>query len=333
MVNALLCDLPSTVYDAKEIDMVLGYLQQLHFVHGYETIFLSKGAFGKLEKEMSFENQFVKKVPQMRNRDDRSVKKVRETLDEILWSMKKLNIADAQLGSFLDIFSAWIEAGSLKALVIVPMTGAISSFSHFFHVLNSDIRDIIDPVADDVELWFFSHFGDVPIQWPYYLDFSDEAREALMVRFDFDQFKDLRTSVCRYSLWREVGVVRENMLLKGAEFATSVLRFAETFHRNKIVITQSAIGVSNDNILASEELKWNYPSLRRVLGEPFPEFSSCFIMDRFYSSEFIKKMQPLGSLKNKTNPLAYYSLFELACEKEIHSAQENFKKRKIKHIS
>jgi hypothetical protein len=213
------------------------------------------------------------------------------------------------------------------------VTKAISSFSHFIHILISDKRDIINLVADDLELWFFSHFGNVHIQWPYYLDFSNEVREALMTRFNFDQFRDLRSSVCRYSPDGEAGVSREDKLLKAAEFAASLLRFAEAFHRDKIVITQSAIGVSNDSLLASKELKWNYPSLRRVLGEPFPDYSACFIIDSFYSSEVVKRMRPLDSLKNKANPLAYYSLFESACEKEVHLAEENFTKRKIKYIS
>lgn len=336
MVNALLSYLPATVYEAKEIDMAIGYIRQLHFVHGYETIFLPEGAFRKLQTRIPRENEYVKKLPQRHKSDDKLVKEAGEILDRILWSLKKTDHVDAQLDSFLDIFSTWIRALSLKAVVVLPMARAIDSLSHFFHILVSDQRDFIGNLADDLELWLFSRFADVPIQWPYYLDFSNEIKETLLTRFDFDQFKDLRTAICKSSVGKGLRVERENMLLGGAEFVGSILEFAKTFHRDKIIITQSAIGASNDSILAFKELNWHHPSLMQVLEEPIlndENFASCFMIDRFYSSEFIKKMQPFGSLKSAMNPLVYYASFELACDKEVGLALENFRERKIKHIS
>ena len=335
MVNALLWDLLSTFDDPEETNLVISYVQQLHFFHGFEAIFVSEDTYDRIMARKPYENDYLRKLPTFQKSQEKLLEKIKNELDSILWALKKTDHIEAQLNSFVSLYSKWVHALSLKAVVVLPMMTPTSSVSHFFHILVSDKRDFISHLADDLELWLLSRFGNVPIRWPYYLNFSKQVKEDLSTQFDFEQFKDLRTKICRYPTTKQEEQTRKKFLREALESNRSIIEFSMTNYRDNIVLTRSAIGVSNENLLAFERLNWHNPKLMEILQEPILNskgFVPCFVPDKLYSFELIRRIQPLGSLRNAINPLDYYAMFELVCDKNVDLALENFKNRLgIKH--
>ena len=330
MVNALLWDLPSTFDDPEETNLVISYVQQLHFFHGFEAIFVSEDTYDRIMARKLYENDYLRKLPTFQNSQDKLLAKIKHELDSILWTLKKTDHIEAQLNSFVSLYSKWVHALSLKAVVVLPMMAPTSSVSHFFHILVSDKRDFIGHLADDLELWLLSRFGNVPIRWPYYLNFSKQIKEDLSTQFDFEQFKYSRTEICKYPTTKQEEQTRKKLLWEALEFNRSIIEFSMINYPDNIIFTRSAIGVSNENLLAFERLNWYHPKLMKILQEPIltgKGFMPCFVPDKLYSFELIQRIQPLSSLRNAINPLNYYSAFELACDKDVDLALENFKKR------
>ena len=329
MVNALLWDLPSTLYNPEETNLVVEYVQQIHFLHGFETIFVSENIYDRIAARRPYENDYLRKLPNFQNSLYKLLEKVKHELDSILWNLKKIDHIEAQLNSFVSLYSKWVHALSLEAVVVLPMMVPTSSVSHFFHILVSDKRDFIGHLADDLELWLLSRFANVPIRWPYYLNFSEQIKENLSTQFDLDQFKDLRTEICKYPTTKQEEQTRKKLLREALEFNKSIMEFSMTNYPDSIVLTRSAIGVSNENLLASERLNWHHPKLMKILQEPILNskgFVPCFVPDKLYSLELIRRIQPLSSLRDAIDPLKY-AVAELLCDKNVDFALENFKKR------
>jgi len=330
MVNALLWGFPSTLDIGEEIDLAFQYFEQLHFLHGFETIFMAEDTFNCIRKEKPKINDYLRKLPNSRNSQGKLLEKIKHELDSILWELKKTDYTEAQLHSFVSIYSKWLHALPLKAVVVLPMMVPTGSVSHFFHLLVGGKRDFIGPLADDLELWFLSRFADVSFRWPYYLNLSKQMKEVLSTQFDFAQFKDLRTKICMYPTSNQEKQGRSELLRQAQEFNRLITEFSTTNYPDNIVFTRSAIGVSNENLLAFERLNWHYPKLMKILqGPPLNNkgFVSCFVADKLYSLELMHRIKPLGSLEHTTNPLNYYATFELICDRNMDLALENFKKR------
>lgn len=327
MVNALLWDLPSTFYN---LDLMIGYVQQIHLLHGFETIFVSESIHDRIVGRKPYTTSYLRQLPNFDDRQDRLLERIKHELDSILWNLKKTDHTEAQLGSFLSLYSKWLHALSLEAVVVLPMMAPTSASSHFFHILVSDKRDFIGHLADDLELWLLSRFADVAIRWPYYLDFSREIKENLLAQFDFDQFRNLRTEICKCPTNKQEEKTRNKLLWKAMEFNRSMIEFSTTNYPDKVVLTRSAIGVSNENLLAFARLNRHYPKLTEILQEPILSnkgFVPCFVPDKLYSFELVQRIQPLKSLRNTINVLNYYAAFELACDKDVDLALKIFGKR------
>jgi len=330
MVNALLYGLPFTLGDPEEDKLLISYVKQLHCFHGFETIFVPEETYNRIITIKPLENDYLRKLPTPQNTEDKLLTKIKHELDSILWVLKKTDYLEAQLGSFISLYSMWAHALSLKAVVVLPTISPTSSVSHFFHILVSDKRDFIGRLADDLELWFLSRFGVVSVRWPYYLNFTKQIEEDLSTEFEFKPFNDLRTEICRYPASRQEEQIRKKLLCDAIKFNRLLVDFSMANYSDNIILTPSTLGVSNKNLLAFEKLDWHFPKLMKILQEPILNsegFVPCFVQDELYSLELIRRIQPLSLLGNAVNPLDYYRAFELGLDTNIDLALESFRKR------
>jgi len=337
MVNAILWSPASALNNVEETGLVIRYIQQLHSFHGFDTIFVPEDTYSRIRKKETYRMDYLRRLPNPPNRSDELIAEIRCRLDSILWELKRTDHIEAQLTSFISLYSKWIHARLLEAVVVLPMTSPTSPVSRFFHTLTGDQREFIKHLADDLELWFLSRFADIRIRWPHFLDFPEEIEEIISARFDLDKLKHLRTEICEYPTGKQEEQTRKKLLQEALELNGLIMEFATKNYRGITILTQSAIGVSNRNLLAFERLNWHYSELMKILQEPFPSskrFLPCFIPDKLYSLEVVRKIEPLNSLQDATNPLEYYATFELVHDKNVDLALKSFERRLgVKHTS
>lgn len=334
MVNGIICDL-YLPRNLEEMESVISYLHQLHFIHGFEKIYVPEVAIARIREWIQTYNMiYLRKLEEITSREDMLVRGCEEELDSILWKMKRTDVLEAQLDSFLSLYGMWLQAKRLKSLLVQSMSIPTNPFSRLVHLLVGEQREFIDLLADDIELWLFSHFADLYAEWPYFFNFSTETAKRLQkndcYRHFHNQFINLRTTSCTYSTERSSLMKREETISRMLKYCSSILESLAKEHGKDMILTKASLTVSNETLVATRGEFWNYSALSEFLGqirEPHPVFSPSFVHIKFYPLVLLKSIKPFGSLSKSTNPLVYYSSFEEIQEAELKFALTRFRKR------
>lgn len=327
MVNALIPDLP-TPTTKIEIKHIIQYLRQLHFLRGFETIYTPEKS---LVNQISL--NFLREFPERFERNMNSlIEVITEKLNSILWDMKKTDYMDADLTSFTSLYSLWLRARSMKAVIVFCRLHLLSPVLHLSQLLISDRRDFIGNLADDIELWFFSHLADVQVQLPFFIDFSEEIRDLFSKRIDINKLHKLLNDLCKYPTsdyeWKERGETLSRVI----NYGKVILRLARSRYRNQIVITSYPVAISNKSFGSFERLPWNYPSLKAIFKNVLLQndtFNPFFILDTLYPRELLERMEPLEKIPLQKTPI----LLDIKSERTGYQAIELAHRKFLERLS
>lgn len=231
MVNAIILDLALPRY-TEETDFAITYLRQMNFFHGFETVLGTKTVLDTISEFTSVnQEKYLKELRQISRSDSKLVKDFEKKLNLILWQMKRTDIHEAQLTSLLSLYAIWLQAKRLKSLIIQSMSDPTSDFSRLIHILAGEGREFIGLLADDIELWLFSHFADLYVEWPYFLHFPKKVVETFLEDDYFKkirkQFIGFRTRICRYPVNQLEMNKRARMILKIQQYFGWILTLAK----------------------------------------------------------------------------------------------------------
>jgi len=335
MVDAIVSDL---VFSEKieEINFVLSYLRQLHFLQGFERIFLPKAALDAIKESATIEDKkFLEQIDKPTKSENALSKECESELSSILWKMKRTDIQEAQLSSLLSLYPIWLQAKRQRSVIIQAALEPTSHFSRLIHLLAGEQRDFIGRLADDIELWFLSHFADLYTEWPFFLSFTKDTAKILQkndyYRKSFAEFKDLRTKTCAHPANEREFRKRATMLSEMVTYSHQILRLAQERHGKDIILCRASLAVSNETLKGTAKETWHYPVMARFSKEEAKTadqtFLPCFAHIKYYPLGLLKSIKPYGLLTKNTNPLVYYSLFETAQEAELKLVLSEFKKR------
>jgi len=237
MVNAIVSDLAFSE-NIEEINFVLSYLRQLHFLQGFERIFLPKAALDAIREWATIEEEkFIEEIGKPAKSENALLKECESRLSSILWKMKRTDIHEAQLSSLLSLYLIWLQAKRQRSVIVQAGFEPTSHFSRLIHLLSGEQREFIGRLADDVELWFLSHFGDLYTEWPFFLSFSKDTVKILQkndyYRESFGEFKDLRTKTYAYPVNKREFRKRAMMLSEMVTYSHQILKLAKEKHGKK----------------------------------------------------------------------------------------------------
>jgi len=335
MVNAIVSDLVFSE-NIEEINFVLSYLRQLHFLQGFERIFLPKATLYAIREWATIEvEKFLEEIDKPTKRENALLKECESGLSSILWKMKRTDIHEAQLSSLLSLYSIWMQAKGQRSVIIQAALEPTNPFSRLIHLLAGEQREFIGRLADDIELWFLSHFADLYTEWPFFLNFSRETAKILQkndyYRESFRKFKDLRTKTCAHPVNEREFAKRAKMLSEMVTYSHQILRRAKERHGKEIILCKASLAVSNETLIGTAKETWKYPEMARFFKEEAKTadqtFLPCFAHIKYYPLRLLKSIKPYGLLTKNTNPLVYYSMFETAQEAELKLVLSEFKKR------
>jgi hypothetical protein len=335
MVNAIVSDLVFSK-NIEEIAFVLSYLRQLHFLQGFERIFLPRTAFDAIKESATIEeDKFLESIDKPTKSESALLKECEMELSSILWTMKRTDIHEAQLSSLLSLYSTWLQAKRQRSVIVQAALEPTSPFSRLIHLLAGEQKEFIGHLADDIELWFLSHFGDLYTEWPFFLSFSKDTARTLQkndyYRDFFGEFVDLRTKTCGYSASKHEFTKRAIMLSEMVAYSHQILRLAKEMHGKEIILYRASLAVSNETITGIAREAWRYQTMAKFFKDEAKTtdqtFLPCFAYIKHYPLRLLKSMKPHGPLTKKTNPLVYHSLFETAQEAELELVLSSFKKR------
>jgi len=291
MPNVLIPNLPRQTTEAEK-DYILRYLQQLHFVRGYDTIYLVRN----IVDEKNTPLDYVKVFPeQFEEEVYSSIEAMKEKIDRMLWCLKKTDHMEAGLTPFLSLYSLWLRAKLANAFVLFSGLSLVSPVIHLCQVLTNERRDFIGNLAEDIELWFFSHFADVRVHWPFFLSFSNENRKALEKQIDFEDFHQLLNQLFIYPRSTAEWNDRAKTIARVRDYAKLILISSKKQFRSEIVVTTTPIVPRNSTLRSFEQLTWNYSTFAKqikMITRKENRFTPYFGVDALYPRELIVKMIP-----------------------------------------
>lgn len=334
MVNAIILDL-ALPRNTEEINFAITYLRQLNFFHGFETVFVPKTVLDTISEFTSVsQEKYLKELRQISRSDAKLMKDFEKKLNSILWQMKRTDIHEAQLTSLLSLYAIWLQAKRLKSLIIQSMSDPTSDFSRLIHLLAGEGREFISFLADDIELWLFSHFADIYVEWPYFLRFPQKLVEAFLEDDYFKknrkQFISFRTQVCVHPVNELEMNKRARMISKMQQYFSWILALAKEKYGEEVIISKASLAVSNKTLKATERKTLNYSELTKFFKETNPvtqSFTPYFVHVKFYPSKLLKPVKPYSLLPKSTNALIYYHMFETAQEAELKLVLSKFRER------
>jgi len=334
MVNAIILDL-DLPRNTEEINFAITYLRQLNFFHGFKTIFVPTTVLDTISEFTSVnQEKYLKELGQVSRSDSKLEKDFEKKLNSILWKMKRTDTYEAQLTSLLSLYAIWLQAKRLKSLIIQSMSDPTSNFSQLIHLLAGEGREFIGPLADDIELWLFSHFADLYVKWPYFLRFPREVAETFL-KDDYlkriqKQFIDFRTRTCVHPANELEMNKRARIISKMQQYFSWILTLAKEKYGEEVIISKASLVVSNKTLKATERKTLNYSELAKFFKESKSvnqNFAPCFIHVKFYPSKLLKPVKRYGLLPKSANSLVYYRMFETAQEAELKLVFSKFRER------
>jgi hypothetical protein len=324
-------DLPRNI---EEVNFAITYLRQLHFLHGFERIFVPKVVLGTISEFTQVDGEkYLEKLGQLDDSEDKLVREFENEFTSILWQMKRTDIYEAQLSSLLSLYAIWLQAKRLRSLIVQSLSTPTDSFFRLIHLLAGEQREFIGRLADDIELWLFSHFADLYVEWPYFLSFTKEMVEIFQ-KDDYykksqEQFIDFRTRTCVYPANKFEFRKRAKMISQMLAHFNWIIRSATEKFSKEIIISRASLAVSNVTLITTKKKTLNYSMLAEFREVQLTNrvLVPCFLHIKFYPSELLKSVRPYGLLPEGTNPLVYYSLFENAQEAELKLVLSKLRKR------
>ena len=333
MVNAIVYDL-SFSRNIEGIELAVGYLRQLHFVHGFETVFIPSTLHAVVNSQKNKKEKYLRELRGLNRNENNAMKECEEKLQSILWKMKRTDIDESHLRPFLSLVSVWLQAIRLRSVVVEPVCSPVNSFSALICLLVGDQRDYIGKLAEDVELWLFSHFADLYSEWPFFLDFSVQTADSVQEDEGYAKFQrlfmGLRTKSQIYSTHESPLKERSKTLSRMLAYCNFILALAKQKYGKEVIITRSSLAVSNKTLSATRKRTLNYADLAHLLWQDNsdrPTFVPCFAHIKLHPLELLKSIRPYGLLPRKVNPLVYYGSFEMSEEAQLELALSAFRKR------
>jgi len=331
MVNAIIVDLyfPKS---AEEINFAITYLRQLNFFHGFENIFVPKVVLDAISEFVSLrQEKYLKELEQISRNECKLVKNFEKTLNSILWQIKRTDVYEAQLSPLLSLYAILLQAKKLKSLVILSMSDPTSYFSRLIHLLAGEGKEFIGPLADDIELWLFSHFADLYIECPYFLRLPKKVAEEFLKDNYFKKIRsqiiDFRTQICMYPTSELEIKKRAKMISKMQRYFNWIVMLAKEKYNKEIILSKASLAVSNETLMTKRRKALNYPELATFFKLIDQNFVPCFIHAKFYPLELLKSVKPCDLLLKGTDPLVYYRMFENVQEAELNLVFRKFRER------
>jgi hypothetical protein len=333
MVNAAVWEfLPPK--NSEEKESTVAYLRQFHCLQGFQNIFIPRSAFSSICNVIEAEDSYVKMLPMITREDEKTLESLEESLNSLLWKMKKIEVHDSDLTSFLSAFAIWLQAKRLKAVVILPLSNPTSDFSRLIHFLVGERRDYLGNIAEDIELWFFSHFADLDAEWPYFFDFPLSTANALEEDSYFLKYRrrltEFRGNYLSWSAtrkdWTGYGRAFSNMLV----IQGLILGHMAKKYGDRVFVRKNSFAPTKENLKARVNSRWKCHPFGRILKETKMKnesFTPYFMEFDFYPFELLKSIKPTDLLNKKAKPFWYSHAFETVNKAELRTVLSGYRKR------
>ena len=334
MVNVVIWEfLPPRSFEEKEF--AIAYFRQFHYFQGFRDVFIPQSVFLSVSSVVESEDSYIKTMPMMTEKETRVVEDLEKLLDSLLWKMKKTDVLESGLTSLLAAFAVWLQSRSLSAVVVLPLSDPTGYCSKLVHLLAGDQRDYIGCLAEDVELWFFSHFADFSTEWPYFLNFALSRANKLEKDSCFLRHRKQLVWFRKNYLLRDVTRIDfteyERALSIMARDQKTLLQYASVEYHEHIVVRKASLAPSTENLKVRTNLRWKCGSFGKMLKDAEMHngvFSPYFLNFDFYPSELLRSIEPADLLNNDAVPLLRASLsFETGLKAELELALDNYGKR------
>jgi hypothetical protein len=333
MANALIWEF-SPPRSAEEKEFAVAYFRQLHFVQGFQSIFLSKNVFSSISSIVEPEDTYVEPLPKVAETEKRILDNFGESLDRLLWTIKKKDVFETGLASLLATVEVWVQAKKLDSAIVLPSSNPTSNCAQLMHLLVGKQTESLASFADDVEYWFFSHFADLTVGWPYFLNFNKSTADLLEKDLCFLKFRRKIVELRRNYLTRDI---TESILIDYKRTLSNIvvdqrllIEHMSKRYREEIILMKASLAPSSRNLEKRMQPSWKSDSF----GEMFEEidinngvFTPYYINFDFYPSELLKSINPFDWLNSKARPFGVSQLFKAGCKKEMELAIQNYRER------
>jgi hypothetical protein len=332
MTNAIVWEL-SPINTSEGKKFLISYIRQVHYIHGFNDIYVPDRVFTSINSMFESYDTFIKRLPSMGKTNENILKNFEKGINHFLWSTKRTDILETGLTAFLATLAIWLQAKKLKATIILPLSKPISNFSRLIHILVGEQREAIECLIDDIEYWFFSHFADFSVEWPYFFDFSSVTIDMLQ--------KDKKFMKCRNNFVES----REKIFEVSFKKAT-LTQFTRTFlsvtnnqkaffnhlykkYRKFFITTKASVAPSNQSWKTLKRVTSKWESI----GISFEDAGLCkykfapyFTRLDLYPLELFKKIKA-NSLSETTTSFRSAFNFGTALKAEMKLALDNYRKR------
>jgi hypothetical protein len=317
----------------EEREFAIGYLRQLRHIQVFQNIFVPRRVLSSLNSAIKTQDEYIRTLPARTREETNTAKCVREYLDSLLWEMKKTDVQEAQLDSFLRAFEIWLKARSLRAVVITPCFGLTGSFSKLVHLLTSDKRDFIENLADDIELWLFSHCADITAEWPYFLQFTPQVAKTLESDPSLLEYRrrlaNLRNQYLSWNIENRRLTRYERLLSTMISSLNEINIHLSTKYHENMIIRKGPLGPSKQNLIARTCPQWKCRKFGKILEDFETEgiFSPYFINLDLYPSELIESVDLSKHQKKDKLPFWIALCSETLPKASLELALGEYKKR------
>jgi hypothetical protein len=202
------------------------------------------------------------------------------------------------------------------------------------HLLVGKQTESLGSFADDVEYWFFSHFADLTVKWPYFLNFNKSTADLLEKDPCFLKHRREIVGLRRNYLTRDI---TESILIDYKRTLSNIvvdqrllIEHISKKYREEIILMKASLAPSLRNLEKRMHPTWKCDSL----GEMFEEinidngvFAPYYINFDFYPSELLKSINPFDLLNGKARPFGVSQLFKTGCKREMELAIQNYRER------
>jgi|GEM_PF-3158734 hypothetical protein len=314
---------------AEEREFVVGYFRQLHFLQGLDDILISRDLFNSITNEIQPGDDYIKVLPEATKNEETLCYNFEDNLNSMLWKLKRTDIPESGLSCLLSMVEIWLRARELESVIVMPMSEVINSFTTLVHFLAGEKRDYLSYLADDVELWLFSHFADFYSDWPYFLRFTVPIAATLEEDCNFQQYKEKLMEVrnrCFFAADDRSILNYEKLTSKTMIYQKQVNEFLLRNWGENIMIARGSLALSKSNLRTLINRKWKYGIFETLESENKP-LNPYFLLFRFYPFELLKSIGPTDLSPEKPSFLKAYHYFETYYEAELKFALEKYGRR------
>jgi hypothetical protein len=333
MANALIWEF-SPPRSAEEKEFAVAYFRQLHFVQGFQSIFLPKKVFSSIKSIVEPGDSYVKPLPKVAQTEKRILENFGESLDRLLWTIKKTDVFETGLASLLATVEVWVQARKLDSAIVLPSSNPTSNCAQLMHLLVGKQTESLACFVDDVEYWFFSHFADLTVRWPYFLNFNKSAADLLEKDPCFLKHRreivELRRNYLTRNITKSILIDYKRALSNILVDQRLLIEHMSKKYREEIILMKASVAPSLRNLEKRMHPTWKSDSFGEMLEEigiSNGVFTPYYINFDFYPSELLKSINSFDLLSGKARPFGVSQLFKTGCKKEMELAIQNYRER------